>query len=142
MKTRRLFVAMTVLAALPLSANTRRKPAPGSSASEAKIYAVSKAYTTLSFTAKKWMVFKEEGLFQDFVGTLTYSAQDPAKCSIEVTVQAASLDTRVPGRDKVLRSDDFFDVDKFPKRFPFTAPASKRPERKPTTSRATSPSTA
>ena len=115
MKTRRLFVVITVLAALPLSANTRRKPAPGSSASEAKIYAVSKAYTTLSFTAKKWMVFKEEGLFQDFGGTLTYSAQDPAKCSIEVTVQAASLDTRAPGRDKVLRSDDFFDVEKFPR---------------------------
>jgi len=31
-----------------------------------------------------------------------------------VTVQAASLDTRAPGRDKVLRSDDFFDVEKFP----------------------------
>ena len=60
MKMRRLFVVMTVLAALPLSYNTRRKPAPGSSASEAKIYAVSKAYTTLSFTAKKWMVFKED----------------------------------------------------------------------------------
>jgi len=103
---------------------------------------VGKAYTTLSFTATKWMVFGEEGLFQDSGGTLTYSAQDPAKCSIEATVQAASLDTRAPGLDEVLRSNDFFDVDKFPKRFPFTAPASKRPERKPTTSRATSPSTA
>jgi polyisoprenoid-binding protein YceI len=60
------------------------------------------------------MVFKEEGLFQDFSGTLTYSSQDPAKCKIDVTVQAASLDTRSPGRDKVLRSDDFFDTEKFP----------------------------
>jgi polyisoprenoid-binding protein YceI len=75
---------------------------------------VSKTYTTLSFTATKWMVFKEEGLFQDFSGTLTYSSHDPAKCKIDVTVQAASLDTRAPGRDKVLRSDDFFDVEKFP----------------------------
>src|SRR5258708_37203316 len=54
-------------------------------------------------------------LFQDFGGTLTYSAQDPATCSIEVTVQAASLDTRAPGRDKVLRSDDFFAFEKFPR---------------------------
>jgi polyisoprenoid-binding protein YceI len=60
------------------------------------------------------MVFKEEGLFQDFSGTLSYSSQDPAKCKIDVTVQAASLDTRAPGRDKVLRSDDFFDVEKYP----------------------------
>ena len=60
------------------------------------------------------MVFKEEGQFQDFSGTLTYSIVDPAKCKIDVTVQAASLDTRSSGRDKVLRSDDFFDVEKFP----------------------------
>jgi polyisoprenoid-binding protein YceI len=71
-------------------------------------------YSTLSFTATKWMVFKEEGIFQDFNGTLVYSPQDPGKCKIDVTVQAASLDTRVANRDKVLRSDDFFDVEKFP----------------------------
>lgn len=81
---------------------------------DAKTYTISKQYSTLSFTATKWMVFKEEGVFQEFNGTVTYSASDPAKCTIEVTVQAASLDTRSPGRDKVLRSDDFFDVDKFP----------------------------
>jgi len=75
---------------------------------------VSKAYTALSFTETKWMVFKEEGLFQDFSGTLTYGSQDPAKCKIDVTVQAASLDTRNLTRDKVLRSDDFFDVEKYP----------------------------
>jgi len=114
MKTRRLFAAIVILTTLPLSANTRRKPAPGTPSSEPKIYAVSKTYTTLSFTATKWMVFKEEGVFQDFNGTLAYSAQDPAKCKIDVTVQAASLDTRSSGRDKVLRSDDFFDVEKFP----------------------------
>src|SRR5260370_12198512 len=60
------------------------------------------------------MVFKEEGLFQDFSGTLTYSAQDPSQCRIDVTVKAASLDTRNWVRDRELRSDDFFDVEEFP----------------------------
>jgi polyisoprenoid-binding protein YceI len=114
MKTFRITAAIAILAALPLTASARHKPAPGASSSEAKVYVVSKSYTTLSFTATKWMVFKEEGLFQDFGGTLSYSAQDPSKCKIDVTVQAASLDTRHSGRDKVLRSDDFFDVEKFP----------------------------
>jgi polyisoprenoid-binding protein YceI len=114
MKTIRIAAAIAILAALPLTVNARRKTTPGISGSGAKVYRVSKAYSTLSFTATKWMVFKEEGLFQDFSGTLTYSSQDPAKCKIDVTVQAASLDTRAPGRDKVLRSDDFFDVEKFP----------------------------
>jgi polyisoprenoid-binding protein YceI len=114
MRTIRIAAAIAILATLPLTANARRKPAPGASSSGAKAYAVSKTYTTLSFTATKWMVFKEEGLFQDFSGTLICSPQDPAKCEIDVTVQAASLDTRSSGRDKVLRSDDFFDVEKFP----------------------------
>jgi len=60
------------------------------------------------------MEFKEEGLFQDFTGMLSYCSQDPAKCKIDVTVRAASLDTRNWVRDRVLRSDDFFDVEKYP----------------------------
>jgi len=114
MKTLRIFLGLAVLTALPLSAHARHKPAPSGSSADPKVYVVSKVYTTLSFTATKWMVFKEEGLFQDFSGTLIYSSQDPSKCRIDVTVQSASLDTRVANRDKVLRSDDFFDVEKFP----------------------------
>ena|SRR5215469_15877564 len=82
--------------------------------SEAKTYRISKSYTTLSFTATKWMVFKEEGLFQDYGGTITYDPKNAAASAIDVTVQAASLDTRNNGRDNVLRSDDFFDVKKYP----------------------------
>ena len=114
MKTIRIAAAIAILASLPLTTSARRKPAPGASSSDVRVYTVSKTYTTLSFTATKWMVFKEEGLFQDFSGTLTYNPADPAKCAIDVTVQSASLDTRNSGRDKVLRSDDFFDVEKFP----------------------------
>src|SRR5690348_10522491 len=84
---------------------------PGSTA---KTYRISKTYTTLSFTATKWMVFKEEGMFQDFTGSLTYDPADPSACAIDVTVQSASLDTHNSTRDGVLRSDDFFDVAKFP----------------------------
>jgi polyisoprenoid-binding protein YceI len=80
----------------------------------AKTYRISKSYTTLSFTATKWMVFKEEGLFQDYSGTITYDPKNPAASAIDVTVQSASLDTRNSTRDDVLRSDDFFDVQKYP----------------------------
>jgi polyisoprenoid-binding protein YceI len=114
MRVMRIVAAVLILTSLPLAVRAEHKTRRGASSSEAKVYAVSKSYTTVSFTATKWMVFKEEGLFQDFSGTLIYSPQDPAKCKIDVTVQAASLDTRNSGRDKVLRSDDFFDVEKFP----------------------------
>jgi polyisoprenoid-binding protein YceI len=114
MRSIRIFAVAVVLASMPLTVDAKHKPAPRASVPDVKVYAVSKSYTTLSFTSTKWMVFKEEGLFQDFSGTLTYSSQDPSKCKIEVTVQSASLDTRNSGRDKVLRSDDFFDAEKFP----------------------------
>ena len=114
MKKIQIVFATVILAALPAFANPRHRTTPEAPPSPAKTYTLSKLYTTLSFTATKWMVFKEEGTFQDFSGSLTYSPVDPAKCQIDVTVQAASLDTRVANRDKVLRSDDFFDVEKFP----------------------------
>jgi polyisoprenoid-binding protein YceI len=79
-----------------------------------KVYRISKDYTTLSFTATKWKVFKEEGIFRDFSGSMTYDPASPEVCAIEVIVQAASLDTRNATRDKVLRSDDFFDAEKYP----------------------------
>ena len=114
MKTIRIVAAVAILAALSLATDAGRNPAAGAANSEPKIYTVTKSYSTLSFTATKWMVFKEEGLFKDFSGTLSYSSQDPAKCKIDVTVQSASLDTRNWVRDRVLRSDDFFDVEKYP----------------------------
>ena len=71
MRTIRTATAVIILMSLPLTAHAEHKAPRGASSSEAKVYAVSKSYTTLSFTATKWMVFKEEGLFQDFSGTLT-----------------------------------------------------------------------
>ena len=79
-----------------------------------KPYRITKDYTTLSFIATKWKVFKEEGTFQDFSGSVSYNPASPEASAIEIIVQAASLDTRNTNRDKVLRSDDFFDVEKYP----------------------------
>ncbi|HKN62174.1 MAG TPA: YceI family protein [Candidatus Acidoferrales bacterium] len=93
------------------------------------LYRVSKTYTTLEFTVTKWMVFKEQGLFQDFQGQLSYDPQHPEKSRVDVTVQAASIDTREPNRDKVLRSDDFFDVEKYPTlSFQSTTAVAKTPD--------------
>jgi polyisoprenoid-binding protein YceI len=106
--------ALAVSLGLFPAQTSNKKTGWGEPSSETKTYVINKSYTTLSFTAIKWKVFKEEGIFQDFNGALTYSASDPAKCKIDVTVQAVSLDTRNSTRDNVLRSDDFFDVVNYP----------------------------
>src|SRR5260370_7381039 len=114
MKTRRLFAAVVILTALPFTVYARRKPAPRASSSGVKVYTVTKSYSTLSFTATKWMVFKEEGLFQDFSGTLTYSAQDPSQCRIDVPVKAATLHTPNWLPHRALRPDHSSPLETFP----------------------------
>ena len=47
-------------------------------------------------------------------GTIQFDDKDISKSSVEVTIDADSVDTRVPNRDKDLRSDHFFDVQKYP----------------------------
>src|SRR3954453_3960307 len=51
-----------------------------------------------------------KGEFADYDGTLELGAT-PA---VELTLQAASLETKVAKRDEHLRSEDFFNVDRHP----------------------------
>src|SRR3954449_4503975 len=51
-----------------------------------------------------------KGEFADYDGTLDLAAM-PA---VELTIQAASLDTKMAKRDEHLRSRDFFDVERHP----------------------------
>src|SRR6266478_590808 len=54
------------------------------------------------------------GEFTKVSGTVQFDDKDISKSSVEVTIDAASVDTRVPDRDKDLRSDRFFEVEKYP----------------------------
>jgi polyisoprenoid-binding protein YceI len=48
------------------------------------------------------------------VNGVVEDSPDLSKASVKVTIDAASVDTRVEMRDKDLRSDNFFDVAKYP----------------------------
>jgi polyisoprenoid-binding protein YceI len=54
------------------------------------------------------------GAFTKVNGTIQFDDKDITKSSVDVTIDAASVDTRVDGRDKDLRSDHFFEVEKYP----------------------------
>ena len=60
------------------------------------------------------MVTKVRGSFNEFEGTGYFDAEDPPKSSLQLTIQAASIDTRNADRDGHLRSNDFFDMEKYP----------------------------
>jgi polyisoprenoid-binding protein YceI len=72
------------------------------------------AHTGLRFSARHAMVATVRGGFQAFSGSLHFDADDVAKATAEVTIDAASIDTGNDGRDGHLKSADFLDVEKFP----------------------------
>jgi polyisoprenoid-binding protein YceI len=106
--------ALSILMAMSLAVSAVSISARALPPSPRAVYRISKIYSTLEFSVTKWMVFKEEGLFHEFEGRIVCDPAHPANSLVEVTAQAASLDTRGEGRDHVLRSDDFFDVEKYP----------------------------
>jgi polyisoprenoid-binding protein YceI len=60
------------------------------------------------------MISTVKGHFRDVAGSVTVAGEDFTTAQIDVTIDAASVDTRVAQRDDHLRSPDFFDVERFP----------------------------
>ena len=77
-------------------------------------YEIDPAHSRIGFVARHAMVTKVRGSFDDFSGSGHFDAQDPGRSWLEVTVSAASVDTRNPDRDAHLRGPDFFDVERYP----------------------------
>lgn len=76
-------------------------------------FAIDKSHSEVGFVARHLMVSKVRGRFTDFEGTVQV-ADDPAASSVEVTIQAASIDTSEENRDKHLRTNDFLNVAEYP----------------------------
>jgi polyisoprenoid-binding protein YceI len=97
---RRILLAAAALAAL-------------TSAVSAKDYEIDAAHTQVGFKAKH-VVGKVPGRFTKFSGTFSYDPKNPKSWKAEATIDAASISTDVDARDKHLKSDAFFDVEKCP----------------------------
>jgi polyisoprenoid-binding protein YceI len=74
-----------------------------------------KVHSSISFHVRHLMVSKVHGRFHDWTGVLELDDADLSRSRVEVTIDAASIDTRETKRDDHLRSADFLDVEKFPK---------------------------
>jgi len=72
------------------------------------------AHSSVNFHVRHLMVSKVHGRFTLWGGSLEIDEDDITKSRVDVTIDAASVDTREDKRDTHLRSADFFDVEKFP----------------------------
>lgn len=83
-------------------------------------YTIDPAHSRIGFVARHAMVTKVRGSFNDFDGSGYFDAANPANSKLQLSIKAASIDTRNPDRDAHLRSNDFFDMDTYP-RITFTS---------------------
>ena len=70
-------------------------------------------HAAVEFAVKHLMISTVKGRFKAFTGTGETNPDGTLK-SVEISIDAASIDTNVQQRDDHLRSADFFDVATFP----------------------------
>jgi polyisoprenoid-binding protein YceI len=71
-------------------------------------------HSSAQFSVRHLGVSTVRGAFTKVSGTVLYDPANLAKSSIQTTIEAASVDTRVEMRDNDLRSPNYFDVQKYP----------------------------
>ncbi len=102
-RLRRLAPAVT-LAVLALAPAAR---------AEKETFTFDKVHSEFGFKVRHF-VSKVGGRFTKFDGTIEIDRANPAASSVKLKIEAASIDTGNPAREKHLNSPDFFDTSKFP----------------------------
>jgi polyisoprenoid-binding protein YceI len=77
-------------------------------------YVIDPAHTRIGFVARHAMVTKVRGSFNQFEGSAVLDGTDLTKSTGQLTIQAASIDTRNEQRDAHLRSNDFLAMEEYP----------------------------
>jgi polyisoprenoid-binding protein YceI len=72
------------------------------------------AHSSIEFQVKHMMVSKVKGAFKTFEADVEMDPENLTDAKIKFSVDAASVDTRQAQRDGHLKSEDFFNVEKYP----------------------------
>ena len=71
-------------------------------------------HSEIAFSVRHMMVATVRGRFNQFQGIIEFDPAHPESGRVEVTIDAASIDTRNEQRDNHLRSPDFLNVEQYP----------------------------
>jgi polyisoprenoid-binding protein YceI len=77
-------------------------------------YQIDPAHSSAQFKVRHMMISFVKGEFHKISGTVNFDPDNPTFSAIEVTIDAASINTRNEQRDADLKSAQFLDVEKFP----------------------------
>lgn len=76
-------------------------------------FKIDKTHSEVGFKVRHFLS-KTAGRFDDFSGTIQLDESDLTKSSVELKINASSVDTDNADRDKHLKTEDFFWVEKYP----------------------------
>jgi len=77
-------------------------------------WTIDKNHAETTFKVRHMGVSTVRGSISGITGTIVWDEKDLSKSGVEVTIDATTVSTNNPTRDKDLKSDHFFDVEKFP----------------------------
>jgi polyisoprenoid-binding protein YceI len=83
-------------------------------ASAQTTWKIDKGHTNIQFNVTHMVVAEVNGSFKDFDGSVVSKSDDFNGAEVEFTVKTASVNTANENRDNHLKSDDFFNAEKFP----------------------------
>lgn len=87
--------------------------APATLSAQASAWAIDAAHSELTFRIRHY-VTKVRGTFSKWSGSISADPRNLATGSVNVSIDAKSIDTNNENRDNHLRSNDFFAADSFP----------------------------
>ena len=78
-------------------------------------WTIDPVHSVAEFAVKHMMVSTVKGRFRSMEGTIYIDEANPTASWVTASIDVASIDTAEPKRDTHLRSDDFFNAERFPK---------------------------
>jgi len=87
---------------------------PSTQTSRITTWQIDPAHSQVEFSVRHLMISNVRGYFTGITGAIQLDEGKIENSSVEVTIDATSIDTRNGDRDAHLRSADFFHVEEFP----------------------------
>lgn len=79
-----------------------------------EFYPVESSHSYIEFSVTYMGYAKVKGNFEDFSGAFRYDPEDISKTSVTFMIKTESIDTDLEWRDNDLKSENWFDAEKFP----------------------------
>ena len=91
-----------------------RRPAMPAAPAGNDIWTIDTSHTSAHFTVRHMLVSTVPGQLGPVVGWVRYDGKNVSSLAVNVAIDVTNINTQNPGRDRHLRTDDFFNVEQFP----------------------------